>query len=102
MAGYCKPFADLLKFILKEDIVPDKSTRFITFWRPVIATMAALMTMIVYPFGPGSANSLHRHHDSADDRSSRQSDCFTAGASLRSASNGIMSSRVGRRTTSTV
>src|SRR6476619_5291054 len=50
--GLLQPFADLLKFILKEDIVPDKSTRFIYFLAPVIATMAALMAMIVYPFGP--------------------------------------------------
>ncbi len=50
--GLLQPFADLLKFILKEDIVPDKSTRFVYFLAPVIATMAALMTMIVYPFGP--------------------------------------------------
>jgi len=50
--GILQPFADLLKFILKEDIVPDKSTRFVYFLAPVIATMAALMTMIVYPFGP--------------------------------------------------
>lgn len=50
--GMLQPFADLLKFILKEDIVPDKSTRFIYFLAPVIVTMAALMTMIVYPFGP--------------------------------------------------
>src|SRR5215216_2309665 len=50
--GILQPFADLLKFIFKEDIVPDKSTRFIYFLAPVIATMAALMTMIVYPFGP--------------------------------------------------
>jgi NADH-quinone oxidoreductase subunit H len=50
--GLLQPFADLLKFILKEDIVPDKSTRFVYFLAPIIATMAALMTMIVYPFGP--------------------------------------------------
>src|SRR5438445_3440644 len=50
--GLLQPLADLLKFILKEDIVPDKSTRFVYFLAPVIATMAALMTMIVYPFGP--------------------------------------------------
>src|ERR671932_407638 len=50
--GTLQPFADLLKFILKEDIVPDKSTRFIYFLAPVIAIMCALMTMIVYPFGP--------------------------------------------------
>jgi NADH-quinone oxidoreductase subunit H len=50
--GSLQPFADLLKFILKEDIVPDKSTRFIYFLAPVIACTAAMMTMIVYPFGP--------------------------------------------------
>ena len=50
--GVLQPFADLLKFIFKEDIVPDKSTRFIYFLAPLIAIIAALMTMIVYPFGP--------------------------------------------------
>src|SRR3954452_15358001 len=50
--GMLQPFADLLKFILKEDIVPDKSTRFIYFLAPVIAITCALMTMAVYPFGP--------------------------------------------------
>src|SRR5437764_2599398 len=50
--GLLQPFADLLKFILKEDIVPDKSTRFVYFLAPIIAIMCALMTMIVYPFGP--------------------------------------------------
>jgi NADH-quinone oxidoreductase subunit H len=50
--GMLQPFADLLKFILKEDIVPDKSTRFVYFLAPVIAITAALMTIIVYPFGP--------------------------------------------------
>src|SRR5258705_1099755 len=50
--GMLQPLVYMLKFILKDDIVPDKSTRFIYFLVPVIATMAALMTMIVYPFGP--------------------------------------------------
>src|SRR5437879_7569524 len=50
--GLLQPLADLLKFILKEDIVPDKSTRFVYFLAPVIATTAALMTIVVYPFGP--------------------------------------------------
>src|SRR4051812_28639147 len=50
--GLLQPFADLLKFILKEDIVPDKSTRFVYFLAPIIAIVCALMTMIVYPFGP--------------------------------------------------
>src|SRR5437763_16911798 len=50
--GLLQPLADLLKFILKEDIVPDKSTRFVYFLAPVIVTTAALMTIVVYPFGP--------------------------------------------------
>ena len=50
--GFLQPLADLLKFIFKEDIVPDKSTRFIYFLAPIVATVAALMTMVVYPFGP--------------------------------------------------
>jgi NADH-quinone oxidoreductase subunit H len=50
--GFLQPLADLIKFIFKEDIVPDKSTRFVYFLAPVIATVAALMTIVVYPFGP--------------------------------------------------
>src|SRR3989442_3650513 len=50
--GLLQPLADLIKFIFKEDIVPDKSTRFVYFLAPVIATTAALMTIVVYPFGP--------------------------------------------------
>jgi NADH-quinone oxidoreductase subunit H len=50
--GFLQPIADLLKFIFKEDIVPDKSTRFVYFLAPTIATTAALMTIVVYPFGP--------------------------------------------------
>jgi NADH-quinone oxidoreductase subunit H len=50
--GMLQPFADLLKFILKEEIVPDKSTKFVYFLAPIIAIVAALMPMIVYPFGP--------------------------------------------------
>lgn len=50
--GLLQPIADLIKFIFKEDIVPDKSTRFVYFLAPVIATTAALMTIVVYPFGP--------------------------------------------------
>src|ERR1700716_170374 len=50
--GFLQPLADLIKFIFKEDIVPDKSTRFVYVLAPVIATVAALMTIVVYPFGP--------------------------------------------------
>src|ERR671927_1949124 len=50
--GMFQPFADLLKFIFKEEIVPDKSTRFIYFLAPILAITTALMPIIVYPFGP--------------------------------------------------
>ena len=50
--GFLQPLADLIKFIFKEDIIPDKSTRFVYFLAPVIVTTAALMTIVVYPFGP--------------------------------------------------
>jgi len=50
--GVLQPFADLLKFIFKEDLVPDKSTKFIYYLAPLIALTCALMPMVVYPFGP--------------------------------------------------
>jgi NADH-quinone oxidoreductase subunit H len=50
--GLLQPFADLLKFILKEEIIPDNATRFVYLLAPVIAITSALMTIIVYPFGP--------------------------------------------------
>jgi NADH-quinone oxidoreductase subunit H len=50
--GVLQPFADLLKFILKEDIVPDKSTRFLYYAAPMVALSCALLPIVVYPFGP--------------------------------------------------
>jgi NADH-quinone oxidoreductase subunit H len=50
--GVLQPFADLLKFIFKEDIVPDKSTKFVYYLAPMVALVCALMPMVVYPFGP--------------------------------------------------
>ena len=50
--GMLQPFADLLKFIFKEEITPSASTRFVYFLAPIIAITAALMPIIVYPFGP--------------------------------------------------
>src|SRR5919197_6087551 len=50
--GLFQPFADLLKFIFKEDIIPDKSTRFVYFLAPFLAVTTALMPIVVYPFGP--------------------------------------------------
>lgn len=50
--GILQPFADLLKFIFKEDIAPDKSTKFVYFLAPIVAVTCALIPMVVYPFGP--------------------------------------------------
>lgn len=50
--GVLQPFADLLKFIFKEDLVPDKSTKFVYFLAPLVALTCALLPMVVYPFGP--------------------------------------------------
>ena len=50
--GMMQPFADLLKFIFKEDLTPDKSTKFIYFLAPLVAVTCAMMPMAIYPFGP--------------------------------------------------
>ena len=50
--GLLQPFADLFKFIFKEDLVPDKSTKFVYFLAPLVALTCALMPIVVYPFGP--------------------------------------------------
>ena len=50
--GVMQPFADLLKFIFKEDLVPDKSTKFVYFLAPLVALTCALLPIVVYPFGP--------------------------------------------------
>jgi NADH-quinone oxidoreductase subunit H len=56
--GVLQPFADLFKFILKEDLVPDKSTKFVYFLAPLVALTCALLPIVVYPFGPRIADPL--------------------------------------------
>jgi NADH-quinone oxidoreductase subunit H len=56
--GILQPFADLLKFIFKEDLVPDKSTKFIYFLAPLVAVTCAMMPMALYPFGPALKDPL--------------------------------------------
>jgi len=50
--GFLQPLADLIKFIFKETLFPISRRALFTSWRRVIATVAALMTIVVYPFGP--------------------------------------------------
>ena len=56
--GLLQPFADLFKFIFKEDLVPDQSTKFVYFLAPLVALTCALLPMVVYPFGPRIADPL--------------------------------------------
>ena len=56
--GMLQPFADLFKFIFKEDLVPDKSTKFVYFLAPLVALTCALMPIVVYPFGPRLSDPL--------------------------------------------
>ena len=50
--GILQPFADFIKTMMKEDLIPDQSTRFVFLLAPSIAIITAIMTIIVYPFGP--------------------------------------------------
>src|SRR6266540_431888 len=50
--GILQPFADFIKTMMKEDLIPDQSTRFVFLLAPVIAVVTAIMAIIIYPFGP--------------------------------------------------
>src|ERR1700730_13682685 len=50
--GVLQPFADFIKTMMKEDLVPDQSTRFVFLLAPTVAVITAIMAIIVYPFGP--------------------------------------------------
>jgi NADH-quinone oxidoreductase subunit H len=50
--GILQPFADFIKTMMKEDLVPDQSTRFVFLLAPMIAIVTAIMAIVVYPFGP--------------------------------------------------
>ncbi len=50
--GLLQPFADVLKLLLKEDIVPDVANRKIHALAPLVALFVAFSTYAVIPFGP--------------------------------------------------
>src|SRR5687768_17729203 len=50
--GVLQPFADFIKTMVKEDLVPDQSTKFVFLLAPMIAVVTAIMAILVYPFGP--------------------------------------------------
>jgi NADH-quinone oxidoreductase subunit H len=50
--GLLQPIADGLKLLTKEDFIPEKADRWIFFFAPYIAVVAAFITFSVIPFGP--------------------------------------------------
>src|ERR1043165_10178201 len=49
--GLLQSFADALKFILKEDIVPNTANKFLYTIAPAIGLLPALTTIAVVPWG---------------------------------------------------
>ncbi|MEK6279619.1 MAG: NADH-quinone oxidoreductase subunit NuoH [Acidobacteriota bacterium] len=50
--GALQPFADFIKTMMKEDLVPDQANRFVFLLAPMIAIVTAIMAIVIYPFGP--------------------------------------------------
>ncbi|MCU1267967.1 MAG: dehydrogenase subunit [Acidobacteria bacterium] len=50
--GLLQPIADGLKLLTKEDFIPEKADRWIFFFAPYIAVVAAFVVFSVIPFGP--------------------------------------------------
>src|SRR5438105_13400557 len=50
--GLLQPLADGLKFLLKEDIIPDHVDKLLYLLAPAIAVSTALLAFAVVPFGP--------------------------------------------------
>ncbi|TAK57600.1 MAG: NADH-quinone oxidoreductase subunit NuoH [Bacteroidetes bacterium] len=49
--GVLQPLADVVKLVMKEDIVPVNANRFLHDFAPIISIIAALVTFAVIPFG---------------------------------------------------
>lgn len=49
--GLLQPLVDVIKLLLKEDIVPEKANKFIHSLAPVISIIVSLSTFAVIPFG---------------------------------------------------
>ena len=51
--GLLQPFADVFKFVLKEDVQPAQSNKFIHSMAPVIMVVVAMSTAALIPFAEG-------------------------------------------------
>ena len=53
--GLLQPFADALKLMTKEDIIPAEADALVFWMAPIIGLLAAFTVYIVIPFGPSQA-----------------------------------------------
>lgn len=53
--GILQPFADALKLILKENVIPAQSNKVIFYFAPVSSLFCSLLGWGIIPFGPGLA-----------------------------------------------
>ena len=51
--GILQPFADVLKLLVKEIVIPEKSNKFLFLLAPLLALIPALCTWAVIPLWPG-------------------------------------------------
>ncbi|HMN45710.1 MAG TPA: NADH-quinone oxidoreductase subunit NuoH [Povalibacter sp.] len=51
--GILQPFADVLKLLVKEIVIPEKSNKFLFLLAPLLALIPALCTWAVVPLWPG-------------------------------------------------
>jgi NADH-quinone oxidoreductase subunit H len=54
-AGLFQPIADGLKFVFKEEMVPERAHKFLFMLAPCIALTTATLAFVVVPFGPTEA-----------------------------------------------
>jgi NADH-quinone oxidoreductase subunit H len=50
--GLLQPVADAVKFLMKEDIIPDKADKWVFSIAPIILLVTAFGAMVAVPFGP--------------------------------------------------
>lgn len=50
-----QPFADALKLVIKEQVIPAQSSKVIFFLAPIITLIFSLLGWLIIPFGPGLA-----------------------------------------------
>jgi NADH-quinone oxidoreductase subunit H len=53
--GLLQPFADAIKLMLKEDIIPAEADKFVFWIAPLIGLVASFTVYTVVPFGPSQA-----------------------------------------------